>query len=183
MWSWNVSLIAKWKQCTRIVVGLLISSKIPRPVRYFWEPFARYTSQRNRAMKRLNRTLMEMTHAMLSQAGIPDKFWREAVCTAVSSRNTTTTNSTKGRTWMEILTRQVPYVDYLRCFGCEVWSFTLKRKKLKSKARIYTLLRSLPYRHYCVWDINWGRVYPVSHFKQRDRVIPRLNGCMKKIAR
>ena len=57
-----------------------------------WEPSAPYTPQQNGVAERLNRTLMEMTRAILSQAGLPDKFWGEAVCTAVSIRNITATN-------------------------------------------------------------------------------------------
>ena len=73
---------------------------------------------------------------------------------------------------MKILTSKVPYVGHLRCFGCEVWSFTSKRKKLDSKSRRCILLRSLPHRNYRVWDINSGRLYHVRHVKINETVYP-----------
>ena len=58
-----------------------------------WEPSAPYTSQQNGVAERLNRTIMESARTMLNQAGLPDKFWGEAVCTAVELRNITGTKS------------------------------------------------------------------------------------------
>ena len=40
-----------------------------------WESSATYTQQQNGVSERLNRTLMEMTRSMLSQAGLLDTIW------------------------------------------------------------------------------------------------------------
>ncbi|CDF32625.1 unnamed protein product [Chondrus crispus] len=85
-----------------------------------WESSAPYKPQQNGVSERLNRTLMEMARSMLSHAGLPDKFWGEAVCTAKSIRNVTAGQTNEGRTPIEILTGKVPHVGNLRCFGCEI---------------------------------------------------------------
>ena len=137
-----------------------------------WESSAPYTPQQNGVSERLNRTLMEMARSMLSHAGLPDTFWGEAVCTAKSIRNVTAGQTKGGRTPIEILTGKVPHVGNLRCFGCEIWSFVSKRKKLDAKSRRGILLRSLPHRNYRVWDIKSGNIFHVRHVKINESVFP-----------
>ena len=120
-----------------------------------WEIAAPYTPQQNGVAERLNRTVMESSRSMLQQPGLPDTFRVEAVSTAVSLHNITSTTSNTGKTPMEVLTGKVPLVGNLRCFGSEVWIFYSKRKRLDPKSRRGILIRSLPHRNYRVWDIKF----------------------------
>ena len=130
--------------------------------------------QQNGVSERLNRTLMEMARSMLSQAGLATVFWGEAVATAASIRNITSSSANGGKTPIEMLTGKIPYVGHLRCFGCEVWTFVSKRKKLDTKARRAILLRCLPHRNYRVWDIESKRVHHVRHVRINESVYPAL---------
>ena len=53
------------------------------------EMSAPYTPQQNGIAERMNRTLMESAHSMLSHAHLPNNFWAEAVSTAAFVRNRT----------------------------------------------------------------------------------------------
>ena len=54
--------------------------------------------QQNGIAERMNRTLMEAARCMLSQAGVPNNYWAEAVATAAYLRNRTPTRSFKTKT-------------------------------------------------------------------------------------
>ena len=56
---------------------------------------APYSPAQNGVAERLNHTLMESAHAMLAQAGLPEKYWAEAVATAAYLRNRTVTRALK----------------------------------------------------------------------------------------
>ena len=115
---------------------------------------------------------MEMTRSMVYQASLSDAVWGEAVSTASSLRDFTATSSNNGKTSLEVLNKEVPFVGNLRSFGWEVWIFISKRKKLDSKSRRGILLRSLPHRKYRVWDIESRRVYHIRHLKINESVYP-----------
>jgi len=68
-------------------------------LRFTWNPRG-YTMSLQphtppRVDERLNLTLMESAHAMLAQAGLPEKYWAEAVATAAYLRNRTVTRALK----------------------------------------------------------------------------------------
>lgn len=77
----------------------------------------RYTPQQNGRAERLNRTLMDKTRSMLFEAGLPNKFWGEAILTANHLRNVTATATTDA-TPIEAFTGRKPDVSMLRVFGC-----------------------------------------------------------------
>ena len=87
--------------------------------------------------ERLNRTLMEMVRCMLSWSDLPQRFWAEAINTAVYLRNRCPTKSVPGMTPYEALTNNKPSVDNLRVFGCAAHSYipSDERQKLDSKSR------------------------------------------------
>ncbi len=57
-----------------------------------------YTPQYNGIAERINRTLMEMARAMLSQAGLPHSFWAEAVVVACYLKNKCPHSALDGKT-------------------------------------------------------------------------------------
>ena len=56
---------------------------------------APYTPAQNGVAERINRTLMESACAMMSQTGLPERYWAEAVATAIYLRNRILTRALK----------------------------------------------------------------------------------------
>ena len=52
--------------------------------------------EQNGVAERMNRTLMEMACSMMAHAGLPNKYWAEAIDAAAYIRNCTSTSSIKG---------------------------------------------------------------------------------------
>lgn len=95
-----------------------------------------YSSQQNGVAERKNRSLCEMTRAMLLQANLPKEFWGEAVTTATYIQNRLPTKATD-KTPYELWNNRKPNLKHLRVFGCKVFYYInkQKRKKLDSKAK------------------------------------------------
>ena len=91
--------------------------------------------QQNGVAERLNRTLVEMVRSMLSGASLPQRFWAEALATAVYLRNRCPTKAVIDKTPIEALTGSRPSVKHLRVFGCVAYRHVPKdeRRKLDSK--------------------------------------------------
>ena len=79
---------------------------------------------------------------MLLDAQLPQKFWAEAVSTAVYLKNRCPTKAVKGMTPYEAWHGEKPKVDHLRVFGCDAYAHIPKdeRDKFDSKARKCILL-------------------------------------------
>lgn len=92
--------------------------------------------------ERMNKTLMETVRSMLAYAKLPQKFWAEALSTALYLRNRSPTKSVKGMSPFEAWTGEKPKIDHLRIFGCTVYAHVPKdeRKKLDPKAKKCILL-------------------------------------------
>ena len=85
-----------------------------------------YTPEQNGKAERFNRTVVEMTRAMLEDSGLPRKFWAEAMSTGVYLRNRTIVKGMNS-TPFEALHGIKPDVSHLRIFGCNGY----ERKKLR----------------------------------------------------
>ncbi|GBO15517.1 Retrovirus-related Pol polyprotein from transposon TNT 1-94 [Araneus ventricosus] len=72
---------------------------------------------------------------MLSEAGLPHKFWGEAVCTATYFQNRLSTKPNK-KTPYELWTNRKPDLSHIRIFECKAYAYVLKQKrgKLEDKA-------------------------------------------------
>ena len=95
------------------------------------------TPQQNGVAERLNRTLMEMVRTMLIESHLDQRFWGEALCTAVYLRNRSPTKAVEGKTPFEALNGKKPNVKHLRAFGCVSYPLIMKdeRKKLDPVAK------------------------------------------------
>ena len=89
-----------------------------------------YSPQSNGKAERLNRTLMEKTRAMLSEANLPESLWGEAITTANYLRNRSPT-ANKDRTPWELFFGKKPDLSNLRPFGCEAFVHIPKKKRSK----------------------------------------------------
>ena len=90
-----------------------------------------HNPEQNGTAERQNRTLMETARCMLMEAGLPDRYWAEAVNTAAYLRNRLPKRSLNGKTPCEVWTGKIPDASKLRVFGCRV--FYLDRDPGKGK--------------------------------------------------
>jgi hypothetical protein len=93
---------------------------------------------------------------MLIGAHLPQRFWAEALTTAVYLRNRNSTKSVSGVTPSEALFGKKPSVNHLRIFGCVAYAHISReeRRKLDPKAKKCILLgygtNVKGYRLYCL---------------------------------
>lgn len=109
-----------------------------------------YTPQLNGKAERMNRTLIEKTRALLTDAQIDKSFWGEAVRTAAYLTNRSPTDAVKG-TPLENWTSQKPDLTRLHIFGCNAYTKTLTPlKKLDDRCKSYIFVGYAPngYRLY-----------------------------------
>ena len=85
---------------------------------------------------------MELVRSMLVGAHLPQRFWAEALATAVYLRNRSPTKPVRDRTPYEAWMGIKPTVDHLRVFGCAAYAHISKeeRRKLDLKAKKCILL-------------------------------------------
>ena len=120
------------------------------------------TPQQNGVAERMNRTLVETTRSMLSDAKIPKKFWAEALSTAVYLRNCCSTTALTGMTPYQALTGEKPKVHPLRVFGSVAYAHIPgdERRKLDSKLRRCFLLGySTEVKGYRLYDQKKSQVF------------------------
>ena len=73
-----------------------------------------YTPQQNGLAERMNRTLLERVRCMMLEAGLPKKFWGEAVNTAAYLVNRCPSTALDFKTPEEVWTGHPPSFDNLR---------------------------------------------------------------------
>ena len=117
-----------------------------------------YTPQQNGVAERMNRTLLDLTRAMLHHRDVDKCFWAEAIATAVYIRNRVTSRSLPSTTTPYHLWHgKAPEIGHLRVFGCTCWYTIPKRKTKKLDRRAaegimvgYSKLS----KGYKIWDIE-----------------------------
>ena len=112
-----------------------------------------YSTKENETAERVNRTIMESTRAMLSQAGLPRTFWTEAAVHAADIRNHLFCPRRGTVTSFELLVGRKPRVDHFRIFGCLAWVCVPKekRQKVDMKTRDGVVIRYQENSQYKVW--------------------------------
>ena len=93
--------------------------------------------EQNGVAERINRTLVEKVKSVLADAKLPQRFWAEALSTAVFLHNWSPMKVVKGTTPFEAWTAQKPKVSHLRAFRCAAYAHIPKdeRQNLDPKAR------------------------------------------------
>ena len=81
--------------------------------------------------ERMNRTLIEMTRCMLSDARMSKVYWCEALMTAANTRNLLPSASSPKSSPFELVFRRKPRVDVLRVFGSLCYAHIAKTKRSK----------------------------------------------------
>ncbi|CDF39893.1 unnamed protein product [Chondrus crispus] len=121
-----------------------------------------YIPEQNGVAERLNRTLIDLVHSMLSHKQVSKRFWAEALATSVYVRNRVTSrtlpvNATPHHIWMN----STPNVGHLRVFGSKCW-YTLPKlelRKLDLRAREAMFLGySQCSKAYKLWDGELNKI-------------------------
>ncbi|KAI3795746.1 hypothetical protein L1987_38403 [Smallanthus sonchifolius] len=76
------------------------------------------TPQQNGVAERRNGTLIESTRSMLADSKLPLTFWAEAVSTACYVHNRVLIVKPLNKTPYELWFKRVPYIRFLKPFGC-----------------------------------------------------------------
>ena len=114
----------------------------------------RYTPEQNGVAERYNRTIVESARAMILEAGLPKRFWTEAVAVASYTRNRLPTKAREGTTPYELYHKRKPNLSHMRVFGAAAYSHipAQLRRKLDGKAERMVFIgygrRSMGYRLY-----------------------------------
>ena len=90
----------------------------------------------------MNRTLVELAHAMITDSKLPEFLWEPAVAHAVYVRNLSYTKHTPNTTPYQLWHNRKPDVSHLREFGAPVWILAqgqqvLRKMLPKSQCRAY----------------------------------------------
>ena len=89
------------------------------------------TPEQNGVAERLNRTLVESVRSMLSDAKLPQKFWAEALSTAVYLQNRSPTKAVTGMTPFEAWSGEKPGRNFMqkpKSVSC--WATALRRRDI-----------------------------------------------------
>lgn len=126
-----------------------------------------YSPAQNGVSERANRTIIEKVRCMLQDAGLDDRFWAEAVHTAVYIKNRTPTKAVMGATPHEKWTGKKVDISHFKIFGCVAYALIHNRKKLDSKSKQYIFVG------YCEESKGYRLVdpeNPTTCIKSRDVV-------------
>jgi len=102
---------------------------------------APYSPSQNGVAERMNRTLVELARAMLTDSKLPEFLWEPAVAHAAYLRNMSYTSSPRlgNRTPYQVWYGKRPDVSHLREFGAPVWVLlqgqNVQRKMLPKSQR------------------------------------------------
>jgi hypothetical protein len=85
---------------------------------------APYSPSQNGVAERMNRTLEELSRAMLTASNLPEFLWEMAVAHAAYVQNLSYTKYIPNSTPYQLWTGRKPNVLHLREFGTPVWILT-----------------------------------------------------------
>jgi hypothetical protein len=101
----------------------------------------------------MQQTIWSGIHTTPHHTGLKNGFWSEALAVIIHVLNCAPRKRLDWRTPHEVLTRQVPNVAYFHTFGCCVWVFDKKGKKLDAKSSPMIFVGYKPgSKAYCLWD-------------------------------
>ena len=89
-----------------------------------------YVHEINGTVERFNRTIMDMTRCLLTEAQGHKRYWPEMVCTAAYLKNHTLTNTIERKTPFEIFFKRKPNVAHSRLYRSRVFVRNPDQKKI-----------------------------------------------------
>jgi len=102
---------------------------------------APYSPSQNGVAEQMNRTLVELTHAMLSASELPEFLWEATVAHAAYLRNMSYTKPKAKGTPYQLWHGRKPNVSHLRKFGAPIWVL-LQGQKVQRKMLPKSLRRA-----------------------------------------
>jgi hypothetical protein len=90
-----------------------------------------YTPQHNGVAERMNKTLMEKARSMLSDVGLGQEFWAEAVGTTCYLVNRSPSSVLDDKNPHEVWSAKKPSLQHLRGFGCDAYVHVPKENRSK----------------------------------------------------
>ena len=121
-----------------------------------------YTPEQNGVVERANRTIVDMSRAMMQEKGLTKGYWAEATATAVYLKNRSPHAALPSKTPFEAWNGHKPLVSHLRVFGCDAYALNPKqlRTKLDPRSKKYV---SIGYcrgsKGYRLWDAEEECLY------------------------
>eukprot|EP00253_Pinus_taeda_P015860 PITA_15860 len=93
-----------------------------------------YIPEQNGVAKRKNRSIIEATHAMLHDQGLPKFLWGEVANTTVYIQNQCPHQALDSKTLEEVFTGKKPDVSHFRMFGSPIYFHVPKEKRSRLDA-------------------------------------------------
>ena len=94
-----------------------------------------YTPEQNGVVERKNRTILEITRALMLESKVPTHFWPEAIATSVFLMNRLPTKILNKKIPLDILSKLTKIPQYLnlqpKVFGCTVYVHIPKHERNK----------------------------------------------------
>ena len=98
------------------------------------ETIVPYTPEKNDLAERKNRSILEVSHAMLQDQNVPKFLWAKATFTTMYVQNKVPHQALENKTPKEIFTSIMPDIIHLRVFGCPVYFHVPKDRRNKLEA-------------------------------------------------
>lgn len=134
-----------------------------------------YTPQQNEVVEWKHRHVIQVARALLHHAGLPHRFWGEAVLTATYIINKLPTATLNWKCPTKILTNSPPDYSRLRVFGCLCYVTNVDPHKRKFDARAKRCI-FLGYIANCkgfkVYDIQHHKILVSRDVKFYENIFP-----------
>jgi hypothetical protein len=122
-----------------------------------------YTKEPNGMIERINLTLMNKVRCLLSQSGLHDNMWGEALLAATYLYNITPHSSLGFKTPYELYHKRLPKINAIKTWGSIAYYHTNKKlRKLSPRKSKAVLIGYSEHKHYKLYDIQlrkpvWSR--------------------------
>lgn len=133
-----------------------------------------YTPQQNGVVERKHRHILNVARSLLFEAGLPLKYWGEAVLTSVFLINRTHMSVLNGVSPFELIYNRPPTLDHLRVFGCLCFATRLNiSDKFSERAEKSVLLGYfVDKKGYKLLSLDSGLVFCSRDVKFYENVFP-----------
>jgi hypothetical protein len=134
-----------------------------------------HTSEQNGTVERRHRHVVETGLTLLTQSGVPRKFWHFAFGTAVYLINRMPSRSNSSISPFEHVFHHKPKLTFLRVFGCQCYphlrAYHPHKMEFRSTPCVF-LGYSTSHHGYRCLDTSSDRIYVARHVRFNEHVFP-----------